>query len=123
MLLFAWIQESIVFEGYLHNYLYVENHLIIRSLLRIFDSLILILIGYAGLKTFNLKWVIQLWIGWYSIVLVSAGIRMLPAILFHVSLNGNLWSFLTSFYAASFTPLPYIFLCFLAVLIQQKNSK
>lgn len=123
MIFFSWIEESLVAEGKFHTYLYEPNHVILRSFLRITQVLFLFVVGYVGLKTFSIKWIVTLWIFWYALILITAGINKVPLILFHQPMPTNIWSFLATFYVAALSPFPYLFLWFLSIITKRKLFK
>ena len=122
MTLFSWIEESLI-DGRLHEYLYLEGHVIIRSLFRLIYTIILFYLGFIGLKTLSVKWVVDLWKLWYGIVIIAAGIQKFLLIYRHSLLSENNWNFLHSFYNEALTPFPYIFLLFLYFIITKKINR
>ncbi len=122
MVLLSWVEESYIFEGKMNHYLYVEGHVIVRSILRSLSVLILFILGYIGLQAMSFKWLTNLWMIWYIVVIVTAGLRVLPLILFHQALPSNVWSFINSFYALALSPFPFMFLWLLAVLVKRQQQ-
>ncbi len=121
MILFSWIEESLI-ESKLHNYLYVEGHIIARSIIRVTYIFVLFGLGYIGLKTLKLRWVLLLYIVWYVVILVISGIRIIAFLLFGYKMPINVWDFLFTFYGSALTPFPYIFLLLLYFLSGKKNK-
>lgn len=122
MFLISWLSESFIFEGRSHDYLYAQGHVIIRSILRVVYIAIIFCLGYIGVRTFSLPWLKKVWIFWYLLALVTAGIRMLPPILFHQQLSMNSWSFLNSFYESTLTPSLFMFIWLLKILVKRKKE-
>ena len=121
MLVLVWIEEIVFGEGIFHHYLYEEQHYILRSIIRVSYVIILFLLGYKGLSYLDAIWPKQLWVGWYIIVLISSGIRMLPLLLFNYQLPLNIWSFLNSIYALGLIPFPYLLIWLLWSVVRKKN--
>ena len=122
MVSLSWVEESYIFEGKMYRYLYIEGHVIVRSALRTLSVLFLFSLGYIGVKTMSIKWLNNLWIIWYLVVIVTASLRVLPLILFHQALPYNVWSFINSFYAVALSPFPFMFLWLLAVLVKRQKQ-
>lgn len=118
-----WVEEVIIGEGYLHTYFYKPEHVILRSLIRIADLLMIFILGYIGLSYIPVKWVKKAWVIWYIIVLISAGIRIFPLLFFHINLPTNILSFLGSFYISALSPVPYLFLWIFSTVIIPYSSK
>ncbi|MBN9299784.1 MAG: hypothetical protein J0I41_22470 [Filimonas sp.] len=114
--LVEWIEEALVVEGYFKEYLYRQQGLMLRSIIRTGNILIVFVLGYIGLSYLRLTWVKKLWIIWYVIVLVAAGMRMLPVLFFHGNPTLNQIFFWSSFYYWGMSPFPYLFLWMFAVV-------
>ena len=121
MVLFCWIEESFI-EGRLHAYLYDEGHVIFRSLFRLAYISIIFATGYFGLKALSGKWLVSLWVIWYVIVFVTAGIAKFPIVFLHHPMDTAGWNFLNGFYNSALTPFPYIFLLLLYFLLGKKTK-
>ncbi len=115
--LFCLVEESFIFEGQFHNYLYVGGHVIVRSFLRVICIVFIFGLGFIGLRTYKFKWIRNVWLFWFLVVIIAGAIGKLSIIIFHQPLAPNIYSFLNTFYDSALTPFPYMFvwlICFLA---------
>jgi len=120
LLLLTWVEEVVIGEGNFSYYLHLPEHKILRFFIRAIYGVIIFIIGYIGLSNFSVKWVKTLWIGFYTLSFIAAGIRIILDIFLTHYLNSNLWNFLNQFYYFCLTPFPYIFLCIMYFLFPEK---
>jgi len=123
LLLFAWAEEVIIGEGYFSAYLQDPRHKILRFSIRAIYLLFIFIIGYLGLSSLTVKWVKALWVYWYFLSVIAAGLRVVLDIYFTHYFNYNLWEFLELFYSLSLTAFPYLFIYTLYLIFPKKQSE
>lgn len=114
--LIEWIEEALVTEGIFAQYFHGQQELVILSLVRISNLTIVFFLGYIGLSYLQFSWLKKIWIVWNLIVIIAAGMRMLPVIFFHSTPTINQIRFFSMFYSLSMSPFPYLFLWMFAVV-------
>lgn len=97
LLLLTWVEEVVIGEGNFSYYLHLPEHKILRFFIRAIYGVIIFIIGYIGLSNFSVKWVKTLWIGFYTLSFIAAGIRIILDIFLTHYLNSNLWNFLNQY--------------------------
>ena len=123
LILLTMIEEVVIGEGYFSYYLHLPDHKILRFFIRGIYGLIIFIIGYIGLSFFSVKWIKTLWVIFYILYFIAAGIRIFLDIFLTHYLNSNLWGFLSLFYYLCLTPFPYIFLCILYFVFPEKQKE
>lgn len=116
MFILTWVEEAVFMEGKYHDYLYVQGHTALRRVIRTGLVLMLFVLGYVSFHYMGVKWIKKIWIIYYVIVLVSGFIRIYSSFAQH-NLNYDQFSLFSSFYLFGITPLPFLFLWLLEVLI------
>jgi hypothetical protein len=124
LVLFIWLKEAIIGEGYFNNYYHLPEHKVLLLFSKGLGKIIILSAGYYGLSTLPVKWVKDVWLYWYILAFL---VEVLS-----ITLNGlmnshsiyNFLDFLNSTYYINTTPFPYLFLWLLSgIVARMKLSK
>ncbi|MFL9483974.1 hypothetical protein ACI6Q2_14440 [Chitinophagaceae bacterium LWZ2-11] len=116
MFILTWVEEATFMEGKYHDYFQVQEHVALRRVIRMGFVFVLFALGYISFYYMGVKWIKKIWIIYYVIVFASGFIRMFSSLLQH-NFSSNQVNLLSSFYALGITPLPFLILWLLEVLI------
>ena len=123
IIVFSIVEEILIGEGGMGLYLLMPSHKILRFSIRSIYAVVLLMLGYSGLKRLEIKWITALWGLWYLIAFLIVSIRILINIKFPLAFRLNFWNFCIPFYGLLLTPFPYLFLLLLNYLFRQKGVK
>ena len=123
LMVFTWAEEVIIGEGYFSRYLHLPEHKILRFSIRGIYLLIIFITGHLGLSNLSIKWIKALWVYWYILSVIAAGLRIIFEIYIPQFFINNFWGFLELFYSLSLTAFPYLFLLLLYFLYSNKHIK
>ncbi len=122
LLVFVWVEEVIIGEGYFTTYLHLPEHKILRFSIRAIYALVIFGLGYIGLVNLKVKLLKVLWVYWYILSAIAALIRIILDIFINDHFGYNIWNFLVTIYVTSLTPFPYLFLYILYFLFPKKQK-
>lgn len=123
LLLFAWVEELIIGEGYFTNYLHLSEHRGLRFSVRAIYAFIIFILGYIGLLNLSMQWIKSLWVYWYILSFIAVLLRVILDLYLSRYFNNNIWNFLGTIYFFSLTPFPYIIFCLINYSFSKKNAK
>jgi hypothetical protein len=105
-----WYLEAVFFDLRINKYnnddTYLSHHTLTRSL----ELLIIFILGYVGLSFTKYKWQKKVWILFYILIFLSAGLNKLLHIFWAVNLNSSFYQFFVTIYTLGLTPAIYLFL-------------
>ncbi|OIR07027.1 hypothetical protein GALL_109340 [mine drainage metagenome] len=122
LFILAWVEELIIDEGYFSEYLHLPEHKFLRFIIRGIFFLLIFIIGYIGISLLLVKWAKSLWLYWYAIAFFVGSLRVILDIIMGHYFNDNIVSIFMIFYYLNLTPLPYIVLLVLAMIVKRKQA-
>jgi len=119
LVLFIWLKEAIIGEGYSNNYFHLPEHKVLLLFSKGIGKIIILGAGYYGLSTLPVKWVKDVWLYWYILAFLVEALSIMLNGVMNSDSNNNFLNFLISAYYINTTPFPYLFLWLLSVFVRR----